>query len=179
MELTASQEDYLEAILALVRETGTARVRDIAARIDVAKPSVTLALRTLAKRDLVRYQPYGYATLTERGQAVAEQVQHRHKVLGDFFRNVLDVDEQVADANACRVEHAVSESVIRRLTCFAKFMARSSVPANRLPQAFREHCRQLPRRSTCRGCPLAPTRRRAVQDAGQGCKRSPRGAKQH
>lgn len=155
MDLTASQEDYLEAILALVRETGAARVRDIAARVDVAKPSVTVALRALAKRKLVRYQPYGYATLTDQGQVLAEQVHRRHTALSGFFRDVLDVDEHIADANACRIEHAVGEGVLRRLSCFAGFMARSSVPARGLPRAFRDHCRRHPQRDDCEGCKVA------------------------
>ncbi|MFP4053820.1 MAG: metal-dependent transcriptional regulator [Phycisphaerae bacterium] len=120
-KLTASQEDYLEAILLLVREGRVARVRDIAGHLGVGKPSVTAALKGLAKRKLVNYDPYQYITLTDAGREVAERIERRHNVLRDFLQNILGVDAETAEANACRMEHAVDQQVMQRLKAFAEF----------------------------------------------------------
>lgn len=155
--LSASQEDYLEAILGLIRQTGSARVRDIAKRMKVAMPSVTVALRALSKRELVRYEPYELVALNDRGQLVAEKIRRRHKALSEFLTGVLDVDGSTAEANACRIEHAVGDGVMRRLNCFLGFMSQSGVPARRLPRAFRKHCAGLRRSGHCCDC-KAPRR---------------------
>jgi len=154
MELTASQEDYLEAILGLIRQTGNARVRDIARRLGVAKPSVTFALQGLARRHLVNYQPYQLVTLTERGTELAEQVRSRHRGLSRFLQDVLDVDEKIAEENACRIEHAVPDGLVRRLSCFGEFISQGDVPSRRLPAAFRRYCAKQRRSGSCEGCKL-------------------------
>ena len=120
-KLTASQEDYLEAILLLVREGRVARVRDIASHLGVGKPSVTAALKGLAKRELVNYDPYQYITLTDTGRLAAERIERRHTVIKDFLQNILGVDADTAEANACRMEHAVDQEVMGRLKAFAEF----------------------------------------------------------
>jgi len=121
-KLTSSQEDYLEAILALVRQENVARVRDIAKRLGVGKSAVTGALKVLSKRKLVNYDPYEFITLTERGQAAAERVVNRHMTLQRFCRHVLDLDEEAAEANACRLEHHADDQVFSRLEQLVTFM---------------------------------------------------------
>jgi DtxR family Mn-dependent transcriptional regulator len=155
MELTASQEDYLEAILGLIHQTGSARVSDIADRLRVGKSSVTFALRALAKQDLVHYRPYRLVSLTHQGEARAEGIRHRHRTISAFFTDLLGVDEGIAEADACRIEHAVGDGVMRRLSCFIGFVSDSSVPARELPQAFREHCDSQRRSGDCGGCGVA------------------------
>jgi DtxR family Mn-dependent transcriptional regulator len=150
--LTSSQEDYLEAIWDLVQQDGSARVRDIAERLAVAMPSVTVALKSLAGRGLVEYEPYQQVTLTRRGKGQAERITRRHEVLRDFLTEVLDVDEPVAEANACRLEHAVDDAVLQRLQCFAEFTTGRSAPADDWPGAFRRYCQRRRRRADCPGC---------------------------
>lgn len=156
MELTTSQEDYLEAILGLIRQTGNARVRDIAERLSVAKSSVTFALRGLAKRKLVNYQPYQLISLTSEGQAIAERIRRRHKDLSRFLQEVLDVDKAIAEGSACRIEHAVPDGLVRRLSCFGQFMSASDVPSRQLSEAFRQYCAEQRRSGKCEGCKVAP-----------------------
>ena len=121
-ELTESLEDYLETILLLTREHTVARSRDIAARLGVQRSSVTGALHALADRKLIHYEPYGYVTLTEEGTRQAERVRRRHEVLRDFLIRVLSIEEDEADSTACRMEHAVSKTVVDRLVAFAEFV---------------------------------------------------------
>jgi len=145
----------LETILGLVRETGNARVRDIAERLGVAKSSVTVALRSLAKRELVNYEPYQLISLTDEGQRAAERIRGRHTGLSRFLQDVLDVDEEIAEASACRIEHAVPDGLVRRLSCFGEFMAGSDVASRRLPEAFQEYCADQRRTGKCEGCKVA------------------------
>jgi DNA-binding MarR family transcriptional regulator len=80
--LSASLEDYLEAILLLERESRVARVSEIAEQLHVSRPSVTGALKNLAGRGLVSHERYGHATLTEEGERIALEVERRHVAIG-------------------------------------------------------------------------------------------------
>jgi len=118
--LTTTMEDYLEAIAWLIDDKGVARVRDIAASLDVHKSTVTAALRSLAEKELVNYSAYEAATLTPEGRRLAEDVIRRHEIVRKFFIEVLALDDEVADANACRMEHVLDAAVLDRLAHFAE-----------------------------------------------------------
>jgi len=138
-KLTASQENYLEAILSLVTEGRVARVRDIADRLGVAMSSVTGALKGLAKRGLVNYSPHEFITLSGRGRATGERIAVRHRILRRFLTDVLEVDADLAEANACRIEHAVDDAVMRRLRRFVEFVCQDASARDWLG-AFRLAC---------------------------------------
>ncbi len=122
---TASQEDYLEAILALLRDGGRARGSDIAARLGVSKPSVTGALKTLVDRGWVRHEPYGRVTLTDAGREAAERVRRRHDVLMRFFAEIAGLEADAAERNACRVEHVLDEEAMRAVSHLVDYAAQS------------------------------------------------------
>lgn len=138
--LSASLEDYLEAILELLRGQRRARVKDIAERLGVTMPSVTGALHTLAERGLVNYRPYEAVTLTKRGREAAEGVRRRHEALTTFFREVLGLEARVAEENACRIEHVIDEEVLERLTCYLEFLGRCPLGAGRWVGGFGYFC---------------------------------------
>ena len=121
-KLTRATEDYLEAILALDREKGLARARDIAERLDVGRSAVSNALRSLAEAGLVDYEPYRVVTLTEKGRQAATGVQHRHAELKAFVTDVLGLSDAQADDAACRLEHNTDPAVMRRMTDLAAFI---------------------------------------------------------
>lgn len=122
LTLSPEMEDYLEAIAGLFRTHGEARVTDIAKRLSVRKASVSQALRTLTDKGLVRYQPYVSPTLTEAGRRIAERVQRRHDILKRFLTEVLLIKPDLAEANACRLEHAVDKEVLDHLARFMDFV---------------------------------------------------------
>jgi Mn-dependent DtxR family transcriptional regulator len=111
-KLSASLEDYLEAIYNLSSDSQFARAKDIALTLDVAKASVTSALRTLAERELINYKPYGYITLTEQGRHLALKIARRHEMLSFFFAEVLGVEPGTAQKAACRTEHPLGPEVV-------------------------------------------------------------------
>jgi DtxR family Mn-dependent transcriptional regulator len=121
-ELTAQSEDYLEAIFDLGADTGAARPGDIAGRLGVHKSTVTGALHSLAEKGLVNYAPYEAASLTAEGERLARAVARRHEAVARFLGGVLQFDDHTAQANACRIEHAVDPQVIDRLLRFVDFL---------------------------------------------------------
>lgn len=122
--ISAAQEDYLEAILALEAEHGRVRVRDLAERLAVHKSTVTAALKTLKEKALIEYEPYGRITMTRAGRRAAERVSADHAVVKSFLTNVLLIDGVTSEENACRMEHVVDRDVLNRLVAFAAFMER-------------------------------------------------------
>jgi DtxR family Mn-dependent transcriptional regulator len=139
--LSASLEDYLEAIFNIAGEAGVARSKDIAKLLGVSKSSVTGALRVLKKKGLANYKPYDFVTLTEQGQAAAAQVARKHNILKSFFINVLGVDADTAQRAACRAEHTLGPKVIARLLCFIEFVTISSKDGYDVAGEFQRFCK--------------------------------------
>src|SRR5512143_4111942 len=92
-KLSASLEDYLEAIFNLAAGSEGARSKDVADALGVAKSSVTGALQLLCEKGLANHERYGCITLTPRGRVAAREVVRKHDVLTSFFVNVLGVDK--------------------------------------------------------------------------------------
>jgi DtxR family Mn-dependent transcriptional regulator len=125
-KLSASLEDYLEAIFNLADGAGGARSRDIARTLGVARSSVAGALRLLRDRGLASHEPYGAVRLTRRGQVLAQEVVRKHDILTSFFVDVLGVEKEAAQRAACQAEHALGPEIIGRLVDFTDYVAASS-----------------------------------------------------
>jgi len=121
-DLSENLEDYLETIFVLQRRNAVARVKDIAQKLGVLSGTVTSALHTLADRELINYKPYSFITLTPKGENIAKEVHRRHTVIKDFLQCVLLLDEDKAEENACRMEHAVDKAVVNRLVQFIDYI---------------------------------------------------------
>jgi len=135
-QLSSSLEDYLEAIFNISGVSGVARCKDIAGVLDVAKPSVTGAVKVLKKKGLANYEPYGYVTLTEEGKKAAEKVVRKHNILKTFFVNVLGIDIATAQKAACQAEHVLGTEVIERVLYFIEFVTRQGEQGNDLIDSF-------------------------------------------
>ena len=138
-KLSASLEDYLEAIYHLTESRDVARSKDIAEAMEVSRASVTGALRTLAEKELVNYKPYGYVTLTEKGQQVARRVVRRHEVLARFFEDLLGADPSTAQAAACRAEHTLGSEITARLMAFVEFVSQTQDDGQDIAQQFKHY----------------------------------------
>ncbi len=118
MDLTASMEDYLEAILRLADAKRVVRVRDVAKAVGVSAPSATGAIKTLQKHGLVSHERYEDVILTRQGKRIAEKVDQRHRELRAFFEDILLLEPGVAEEEACRLEHSISPGTLDRLREF-------------------------------------------------------------
>ena len=118
-KLHASGEDYLEAILVLQKQKGMVRSVDVARHMDVSKPSVCHAVATLKDGGFLTMDDGFFLHLTNIGREVAEQIYEKHR----FFTERLiaaGVDPEIAEADACRIEHVISEESFRRLKAVAE-----------------------------------------------------------
>ena len=113
-QATASGEDYLEAILVIQMHKGAVRSVDIARHMEVSKPSVCHAVNTLKNGGFLIMDDDHFLHLTDVGREVAEQTYEKHC----FFTRLLvsaGVDPKEAECDACRMEHAISESSFQQL----------------------------------------------------------------
>ena len=113
-------EDYLESILQLEKAHARAcvRIKDFAKKLVVTKPSVIRAMKQLQTEGYIEQEAYGDIYLTEKGRMKASQVYHRHSVLTRFFRDVLSVDAEQAEKDACLIEHYISSESMEKLSAF-------------------------------------------------------------
>jgi DtxR family transcriptional regulator, Mn-dependent transcriptional regulator len=118
--LSGSQEDYLEAIHRIGGRKSSVRLRDIADEMTVTLPSVHGALKHLQKLDLVRHSRYDGVELTPAGRKIAAAVFARHRILHEFLHDRLGCDDETAERDACRMEHAISAETLARLIRFLK-----------------------------------------------------------
>lgn len=150
--LSASLEDYLEAIHHIIQEKHVARSKEIAASLKVSRASVTEALRSLSKKELINYAPYEAITLTAKGKKAAKNVIFRHDALKQFFTEVLAIDPTVAEEGACRVEHSAPPEVIAQMISFIEFLKICPRGGNELLQGFADYCKQGKTRTNCDEC---------------------------
>ncbi len=121
LKVSASLEDYLEAIYHVVEAKGAARAKDIVMRLGVHNSSVTQALRSLSEKALINYAPYDVITLTDSGKHIALDVVKRHTTLSEFLNKVLGLPDAEADEGACRMEHAINPAIMERLVKFVEY----------------------------------------------------------
>ena len=117
LHLTVANEDYLECMVRIEREDGeTEGVRsvDIAQRLKVSKASVNKAVTALKAQGLVEQSHYGRVMLTDSGREVGLAIWYRHRLIRTFLVQELGVDFDRADAEACMMEHALSEDTMTR-----------------------------------------------------------------
>jgi DtxR family Mn-dependent transcriptional regulator len=120
--LTASMEDYLEAIWVITLERKVTRVKDIAKYLGVKTSSVGNAIKILSEKELVHQEPYGYIELTQRGILAAKEIYEKHKTLYKFFHEILGVDPKIAEKDACEIEHHIHRKTLDRILKFIKFV---------------------------------------------------------
>ena len=108
MKIHESAENYLEAILILNRRNGDVHAIDIAAELNFSKPSVSIAMKKLREGGYIEINELGHITLTDSGLEVAQRIYERHRLLTQWLET-LGVSPQVAAADACRMEHVISE----------------------------------------------------------------------
>lgn len=138
--LSESLENYLEVILELERTQKVARAKEIADRLQIQPGSVTGALKNLAEKGYIHYEPYSYITLTDRGKKRAEEITFRHQTLLNFFLNVLQVDPSTAEETACRMEHAIDKKTINRLVQFIDYIFSCPRTGQQWIQSFSDYC---------------------------------------
>ena len=114
MKIHASGEDYLETILILHREMGMVRSVDVSRHMAVSKPSVCHAVAVLQEGGFLAVDGDHFLHLTEQGRIIAEKIYERHRFFTDRLIEA-GVDPKTAEADACRIEHVISDETFHRL----------------------------------------------------------------
>ncbi len=117
MVIHESAEDYLESILILKDRRGTVRSIDIVNELGFSKPSVSIAMKKLRENGYISMDADGSITLNDSGMEIASRIYHRHKIITRLF-TLMGVSPDVAAADACKVEHDLSEETFGRIEAF-------------------------------------------------------------
>jgi Mn-dependent DtxR family transcriptional regulator len=113
-------EEYIETIFVLEQRNGRAQTGMIAAQMGVKPPSITEMLRKLEKEGLIHYESYNGATLTSSGRKMARELMQKHRIIADLFE-ILGIDRELAEVDACQIEHHVSPEILKRLEQFVDY----------------------------------------------------------
>lgn len=119
MEILRASEDYLEAMLIMKEKHGYVRSIDVAEFLGVTKPSVSYATKRLRESGHITMDKDGLITLTDTGMAVAASMLARHKTLTAFLISI-GVDKETAEADACKIEHDISQQTFEAICRHAK-----------------------------------------------------------
>ena len=117
-KLTASLEDYLEVICNYSNSDRNIRAIDISKKMNISRASATEALKKLSERGFINYGRYETISLTELGKKIAQSIVSKHKILQSFFENMLDLSEEEASLNACRIEHVITDNAFNKIVEF-------------------------------------------------------------
>jgi DtxR family Mn-dependent transcriptional regulator len=123
--MTQSLEEYLEMV-SFLADDGEVRVTDIASRLGVSKPSVLTALKTLEEQGLLEHERYRSVALTKMGIDRAAEIRGRHYFLTAFLHDVVGVDGETAEKDACKMEHILSEETLQKMKLLAQAKKRKN-----------------------------------------------------
>jgi len=113
-------EEYIETICVLEQRNGRAQTGMIATRLGVKPPSITEMLQKLKRQGLIHYESYTGATLTSSGKKMARELMQKHRVIADLLE-ILGIDREQAETDACEIEHHVNPETLKRLEQFVEF----------------------------------------------------------
>ena len=145
---TKNIEEYMEALYSLARNGNKVGTGEIAERLRIAAPSVTEMLKKLEKKGYVDYSAYQGTSLTPEGRRIGEKIARKHRLLERFLHDVLHIRKEQVHAQACEMEHALSDEAEESLCRFLKHPDKCPddgqiIPACDLPFATCEECIKL------------------------------------
>jgi len=115
-------EEYIEIIWKLLRNNPVTRVKDIASARGVTLPTASTAVDKLKELGLVEHESYGYVTLTGEGERLATHLEETHNAIKELLEKILNVPENIAEDDACTLEHHISGYTINAMKNFIQFL---------------------------------------------------------
>ena len=113
--ITSGLEDYLELIHNTISQNKEIKAIDIANKFNISRPSVSEALIRLADMDLIIYEGRRGIKITPKGIEQAQKIAKKHSILSKFFTQILKVDIEIANKNACKIEHVIDDELIEKI----------------------------------------------------------------
>jgi len=119
-----SMEMYLETIFLIEKNHGHAHNVDVAKELGVSKASVSKAMKTLKAKGYVSNETYGTITLTDEGRKISERIFRNHKLISLFLEHSLELQTEEASENACKIEHVLSENMVKAIQ---KYLTKNNI----------------------------------------------------
>ena len=119
MHTNESAENYLETILILSKSHPVVRSVDVASELGFKKSSVSVAMKNLREKNHITVTPEGYIYLTESGQKIADMIYERHQLLTSCLEK-LGVSAEIAEKDACKIEHVNSKESFEAIKEYVK-----------------------------------------------------------
>ncbi len=116
--MNESGENYLETILVLTNRMGAVRSIDIARELGYSKPSVSRAVGLLKADGFINTDTDGNIRLTDKGKEKAAGIFERHQLLTEFLATTAGVSREIAEADACRIEHIISQETFQGIVAY-------------------------------------------------------------
>ncbi|NOX36550.1 MAG: metal-dependent transcriptional regulator [Calditrichaeota bacterium] len=138
-EITHSAAHHLMAIAQLLSDRGYARVSDVARTLGITRGSASITLKALKEKGYVMEDENKFLFLTEKGDRLSHAIQSTRKILIKFLQDVLQVQPDQAEIDACKVEHLISEETGKKLLSFLKFLFSSDSTARAFLDAYRSY----------------------------------------
>jgi len=121
-------EEYIEIIWKLLRNNPVTRIKDIASIRGVTLPTASSAVDKLKELGLVEHESYGYVALSSEGERLARYLEETHRAIKELLVKILNIPEDIAEDDACKLEHHISEQTITSMKNFIKVMKALSDP---------------------------------------------------
>jgi len=135
----------MRAIYILSKRSKVVRVKNIAKLLKVKPSSVTFALRKLSEMGLIEYEKHGYVDLTEEGLKVASKLSDRYRSIEYFLENILGLPREIAEIDACNMEHHLHDETINRIEVFVEFIENNPERAELINKFLRYYKENLKR----------------------------------
>ncbi|MEE9150925.1 MAG: metal-dependent transcriptional regulator [Thermoplasmata archaeon] len=132
-------EEYIEVVYALQKKHDYVHTNDLASTLGVSPPSATEMVQKLADEGLVNYKPYHGVTLTKDGEKMAKDLTKKHNTLAEFLE-IIGVEREDAEIDACQIEHHVSSQTMKQLNKFVEFV-RNAPSDPRWLENFKRFCK--------------------------------------
>lgn len=150
--LTQSLQKYLVSIYDLVLLNTACRVKDVSAKMSVGMASSSEAVKSLAKKGYVNYEPYGIITITAKGKKAVDMINARRNIVSDFLKKVLMIDEKDLEICTNNLEYYVPEKVLLQLVSYINFMNKCSCSKPKWKKSFEDFAQNGEMPVGCQNC---------------------------
>lgn len=150
--LTQSLQKYLVAIYEVVLTNTAARVKDISSKMNIGMASTSEAIKNLAKKGYINYQPYGIITMTAKGKNAVDMIAARRSIVSDFLEKVLMIDKENLQHCTENLEYYVPEKVLMQLVSYISFMNKCSCTKPKWKQSYENFASSGEMPEKCQAC---------------------------
>jgi len=126
IEISKRDEEYLEAMYILFLKKKSIRVKDLAKLLGVKPSSVVNYLKKLRNLGLISYEKYDVIALSPEGEEIAKRIYRRHEIIKRFLTDILGVPEDIAEEDACYIEHGIHEETFKKIEEFTRKRIKNS-----------------------------------------------------